>query len=120
MALLRLVALINRIGVTQLAEKPSGFVTAYLQALTGKGEKMKYFIAVIAVVGVIAFGALNYHFIRVEGGMKVLKKTEMSLEDTYVDARGANRYKLYLNPTLLKAGIKDLLEKEGIEINIKK
>lgn len=81
---------------------------------------MKYLIVVIAVVAVIAFGALNYHFIQVDGGIKVLKKTEMSLEHIYVDARGANRYKLYLNPTLLKAGIKDLLEKEGIEINVKK
>ncbi|MGE0087059.1 MAG: hypothetical protein AB7S75_21865 [Desulfococcaceae bacterium] len=81
---------------------------------------MKYLIVVIAVVAAVAFGSLNYHFVHVDGGMKVMKKTEMSLENTYVDARGANRYKLYLNPALLKAGIKDLLEKEGIEINVKK
>ncbi len=81
---------------------------------------MKYLIVVIAVVGALAFGALNYHFIQVDSGMKMLKKTEMSMEYIYVDARGANRYKMYLNPTLLKAGIKELLEKEGIEIKVKK
>ena len=80
---------------------------------------MKYVIVVVVVLGIILYGALNYHVIRVDGGVKFLKKYEMTLEDTYVDATGTRKYKLYLNPTLLKAGIKEALADEGVTIKKK-
>ncbi len=80
---------------------------------------VKYVVVVVVVLGIILFGALNYHVIRVDGGVKFLKKHEMTLEDTYVDATGNKKYKLYLNPTLLKAGIKKVLADEGITIKKK-
>jgi hypothetical protein len=54
--------------------------------------------------------ALNYHFILLDGSIKILKKTEMTLTDTWVDARGANKYKLMLKPSLVKAGFRRLIE----------
>ncbi|MDM8515913.1 hypothetical protein QUF76_06915 [Desulfobacterales bacterium HSG16] len=80
---------------------------------------MKYVIVVVVVLGIVLFGALNYHVIRVDGGVKFLKKSDMTLEDTYVDATGSNKYKLFLNPALIKAGIKKVLADEGITINKK-
>jgi len=40
----------------------------------------------------------------------------MTFSNIFVDARGAKKYKLYLNPSLVKAGIKDLFNNEGITI----
>ncbi len=76
---------------------------------------MKKLIALIIAAG-LAYGLLNYHFILMDDSIKILKKEEMTLEDTYVNARGADRSKLFLNPALLKAGIKDLFEEEGVTI----
>ncbi|MDM8536935.1 hypothetical protein QUF70_09300 [Desulfobacterales bacterium HSG17] len=73
---------------------------------------MKNF-AILLLIVVLAggvFGALNYHFIRTNDGLSVLKKTELTIEDTYVDARGIKKIKLLTNPSLVKAGIKDILK----------
>ena len=71
---------------------------------------MKKIIAVLVVLGVIvAAGALNFHVIILSSDVKILKKTEMTFTDTFVDARGIKRAKLYLKPNLVAAGIKDLL-----------
>ncbi len=67
-------------------------------------------LLLIVLLGGGVFGALNYHFIRSEDGFKVLKKAELTLEDTYVDARGINKIKLFTNPALVKAGIKEILK----------
>ena len=74
-------------------------------------------VAIIAVIlAVLTFGALNYHFILMDSSIKLLKKTDLTYENTFVDARGAKKYKVYLNPALAKAGIKDLFEDESIKI----
>jgi hypothetical protein len=74
-------------------------------------------VAIIAVIlAALTFGVLNYHFILMDSSIKLLKKTELTYKNTFVDGRGANKYKLYLNPALAKAGIKDLFEDESIEI----
>ena len=71
---------------------------------------MKKTLAIVLIGWLIAFGiGLNYHFILLDGDAKLLKKTNLTIEKTFVDARGANKLKLYLDPTLVKAGIKDLL-----------
>lgn len=69
-------------------------------------KKLVYLIVAAAIVA----GALNFHFIFLGKTLKVLKKTTMTFEDTFIDARGANKYKLLLKPALVKAGIKDLFK----------
>ena len=73
---------------------------------------MKGVITALLILGAAAVAALNYHFILMDDNLKVLKKTEMTLEDTFVNARGAEKLKILLRPALIKAGIKDILEKK--------
>lgn len=73
---------------------------------------MKGVIVALLILGTAAGAALNFHFILLDDSLKVLKKTEMTLEDTFVDARGSKKLKLLLRPALMEAGIKDYLEKE--------
>lgn len=40
----------------------------------------------------------------------------MTLADTFVDARGVNKLKLYTKPNLVKAGIRGLLNDDGITV----
>ncbi len=68
---------------------------------------MKKLIALIVEAALVA-GALNFHFIYLGGSIKILKKAGMTFEDTFVDARGAKKFKLLAKPALVKAGIKDL------------
>ncbi|MFP4031142.1 MAG: hypothetical protein ACLFRG_21130 [Desulfococcaceae bacterium] len=76
---------------------------------------MKGVIVALAILGVAAAGALNYHFVLLDDNLKILRKTKMTLEDTFVDARGTQKLKLLLKPALIEAGIKDALKKEGVE-----
>ncbi len=57
------------------------------------------------------FAALNYHFILMDKNVKILKKVELTFNNTFVDARGAKKYKLFLNPSLVKAGIRKAFER---------
>jgi len=66
----------------------------------------------VVIVAALVFGTLNYHFILLDSGIKILKKVNYTINDTFVDARGSKKYKLLLNPTLVKAGVKDLYERE--------
>ncbi len=76
---------------------------------------MKKLIAIIVAAALVA-GSLNFHFIYLSGSVKILKKADMTFEDTFVDARGAKKIKLLLKPALVKAGIKDLFRDESITI----
>ena len=71
---------------------------------------MKKFLIVLIIAGAFLFALFNYHFILTDNGLKVLTKTGMTLDSTFVDARGANKIKVFLNPALLKAGIKKALD----------
>jgi hypothetical protein len=85
-----------------------------------KEEEMKKWIAaLVVVVGLGVLGALNYHVIRTDNRIVFLRKTDLTFALTYVDARGMNRYKLYTNPALVKAGIKNLLDHNRISIPTK-
>jgi len=68
-------------------------------------------LVLIALGALLAFGAaLNYHFILMDNNeIKVLKKTELSIDKTLVDARGTKRLQLILDPVLVKAGVKDVI-----------
>jgi len=46
-----------------------------------------------------------------------LKKTDMTFDDTFIDARGEKRASLYLNPALIKAGIRDVFKNDGLTIS---
>ena len=70
---------------------------------------MKKIVLMLMIAGGLAFAAVHYHFILLDDGMKVLKKADWTFEDTFVDARGAKQLKLFLKPSLVKAGIKDIL-----------
>jgi hypothetical protein len=77
---------------------------------------VKKIAVVVVILAILAFGTLNYHFILLDSSIKILKKVELTFKDTFVNARGSKKYKLLLNPALVKAGVKDLYEKEGITI----
>jgi len=76
----------------------------------------KLLVLLIFTGAALAYGVLSYHFILMDKGVKVLKKVELTYQDTFVDARGGNKFKLLLNPSLVKAGIKDVIDKAGQSI----
>jgi len=73
-------------------------------------------LAVIVIIASLVYSGLSYHFILMDTSIKILKKTELTLEDTFVDARGAKKITAFLNPALAKAGIKDLFTGEGVTV----
>ncbi len=70
---------------------------------------MKKVLLILVIIGAFVYTALNYHFIIMDKNVKILKKVELTFTNTFVDARGAKRLKLFLNPSLVKAGIKNAL-----------
>lgn len=74
---------------------------------------MKQIILVLVVAGIAGFGLLNYHFILFDKNLKIVKKTGVRYENTFVDARGAKKLELALKPDLVSAGYNDLLEQMG-------
>ena len=72
---------------------------------------MKKILITLSVVILLCLGlALNVHIVQLDESTRFLQKTEMTFEDTFVDARGANKFKLLAKPRLIEAGIKDLME----------
>ena len=71
-------------------------------------EKMKYMVALLVLLGILTFATLNYHFILFDDSLKVLEKKELTLDDTFVDARGAKKLKMLMNPALIEAGFKEM------------
>ena len=70
---------------------------------------MKKTTLILVVTVALIFTALNYHFILMDKNVKILKKVKLTFNNTFVDARGAKKIKLFLNPSLVKAGIKKAL-----------
>ncbi len=77
---------------------------------------MKKVLIIFIIAGVLVSGALNYHFILMDSSIKVLKKADLAFKNTFVDARGAKKVKLFLDPALVKSGIKNLVDDESINI----
>jgi len=71
---------------------------------------VKKILSFLLVAGALALVALSYHFILFDEGIKILRKTELTFEDTFVDARGAKKLQLLFKPALINAGIKEMLE----------
>jgi len=70
---------------------------------------MKKALLILVITGALIFIALNYHFILMDKNFKLLKKVELTFNNTFVDARGAKKFKPLLNPSLAKAGIRNAL-----------
>ena len=70
---------------------------------------MKKPVLLLIIFGFIIVGLMNFHFILMDNSLEILKKQSMTFEDTFVDARGAKKFKLLLKPHLIKAGIKRVL-----------
>ena len=77
---------------------------------------MKKFLIIPIIAVALAYGMLSYHFILMDNKVKVLKKVELAIQDTFVDARGEKKIRLLLNPSLVKARIKDVIDKAGNSI----
>ncbi len=76
---------------------------------------MKKVLLLLIVAGIV-YAALSCHFILTDHSIRVLKKTNLTFDDTYVDARGGKQAELYLNPALLKAGVRNLFKDDGVTI----
>ena len=77
---------------------------------------MKKILIIFIIAGALVFGALNYHFILMDSSIKILEKADLAFENTFVDARGAKKVKFFLDPALVKSGIKNLVDDESINI----
>jgi hypothetical protein len=64
----------------------------------------------IIIAAAAGYGLLSYHFVLLDSSLKILKKTEVRYEHTFVDARGAKKLELALKPDLIAAGINDVLK----------
>ena len=71
---------------------------------------MKKIIAAMIICGAAGYGLLSYHFILLDSSVKILKKTAVRYENTFVDARGAKKLEIALKPDLVAAGVNDLME----------
>lgn len=80
------------------------------------GGAMKKVAIIAVILAALTFGALNYHFLLMDSSIKLLKKADLTFDNTFVDARGAKKYTLYLNPALAEAGVKNLFKDESITI----
>ncbi len=70
---------------------------------------MKKIILMLVIAAAAGYGVLSYHFVLFDKTFKIIKKTGVRYEDTFVDARGAKKLKLALKPDLIAAGINDVI-----------
>jgi len=70
---------------------------------------MKKIIVMLVIAAAAGYGVLSYHFVLFDDSLKILKKTNIQYENTFVDARGAKKLELALKPDLISAGINDLM-----------
>ena len=70
---------------------------------------MKKIVGLLLLAGGV-WALFNFHFILFDAQLKILAKSHYTLDNTFVDARGAKKIRLLMNPELAKAGFKDLLK----------
>jgi hypothetical protein len=75
----------------------------------GRKNNMKKLVIGLVILAAGGYGVLSYHFILLDDSMKILKKTSLAYENTFVDARGAKKLELALKPDLIAAGINDVI-----------
>ena len=78
---------------------------------------MKYILTILIIFGALTLATLNYHFILLDDdpiNIKVLQKVELTLDSTFVDARGfLKRIQLLGKPLLMQAGIQELFKEKN-------
>lgn len=79
---------------------------------------MKKFIVGLVIAAAAGYGLLSYHFVLLDSSLKIIKKTGVRYENTFVDARGTKKIELALKPDLIAAGINDVLSQ--VDESIKK
>ena len=79
---------------------------------------MKKLIVGLVIAAAAGYGLLSYHFILLDSSLKIIKKTDVRYENTFVDARGAKKIELALKPDLIAAGINDVFSQ--VDESIKK
>lgn len=70
---------------------------------------MKKILFMLIIALVAGYGVLNYHYILLDDSMKIIAKTGMRYDNTFVDARGSKKLELLLKPDLVEAGIQDVI-----------
>lgn len=70
---------------------------------------MKKILLVLIIAAAAGYGLLSYHFVVFDDSFKILKKSAVKYENTFVDARGAKKLELVMKPDLVAAGITDLV-----------
>lgn len=70
---------------------------------------MKKVVCIAILLGLV-WSLFRFHFILFDSRIEVLTKSNMTLDQTFIDARGAKKVRLFLDPVLLDAGIRDLLK----------
>jgi len=75
---------------------------------------MKKIILALIIAGGAGYGVLNYHFILFDKSFKILQKSKVQYQNTFVDARGAKKLELAIKPDLISAGINDVLKQLDI------
>ena len=73
------------------------------------GTKMKKIILMLVIAAAAGYGVLSYHFVLFDKTFKIIKKTGVRYENTFVDARGTKKLELALKPDLIAAGINDVI-----------
>ncbi|MCF8056765.1 MAG: hypothetical protein K9K37_09010 [Desulfocapsa sp.] len=73
---------------------------------------MKKIIVGLVVAAAAGYGLLSYHFILLDSSVKILKKTGVRYENTFIDARGIKKLELASQPDLIGAGINDVLSRD--------
>lgn len=76
-------------------------------------KKIVIFLCLILAAG---YGLLSYHFILLDDTIKIMKKSNVRYENTFVDARGAKKLKMLLEPDMIEAGIKDVINQVDTSI----
>ena len=75
--------------------------------------KFRNKIIVFAIVGVVLYFLLSYHFIIIDNGVKLLKKSSLTLEYTIYSAKGKTNAMIMAIDDLREDGIGDLLVEMG-------
>ncbi len=70
---------------------------------------MKKLLFVLIIAAGAGYGLMGYHFILFDNNLKILKKSNVKIANTFLDARGAKKFELALKPDLISAGISDVL-----------
>ena len=71
-------------------------------------------IILFGIIGAIIYMLLSYHFIIVRNNVRLLKKTSYNMDDIIYSTKGKKVETILDNDVLYKAGIGELLVKEGL------